>query len=85
MLGDLSAALSSEDAALYTTIVHGLKNNARGIGADSAADVCFEAERTARTGDIAGLQAIHGKVCDSLSAAAKAAERLVKENAAQTV
>ena len=85
MLGNLSAALSSEDAALYTTIVHGLKNNARGIGADSAADVCFEAERTARTGDIAGLQAIHGKVCDSLSAAAKAAERLVKENAAQTV
>ena len=32
----LSSALADNDLELYTTLVHGLKNNARGIGADSA-------------------------------------------------
>lgn len=76
MLGKLSAALSSQDLTLYTTLVHGLKNNARGIGADEAADICFDAEKAARAGDTEAVKSLHGEVCERLSAAADAAEKL---------
>lgn len=69
----LSAALSEGNTALYTTLVHGLKNNARGIGADKAADICYLAEQTARSGDIEKLRELHGKVSEEVRAAAEEA------------
>lgn len=58
----LSTALADNDLELYTTLVHGLKNNARGIGADSAGELCFEAEQTARAGNAAPLPELHLKI-----------------------
>lgn len=69
----LTAALDEENTALYTTLVHGLKNNARGIGADHAADICYTAEQTARSGDIGKLRKLHSDVCEAVRAAAEAA------------
>lgn len=69
----LTAALNEENTALYTTLVHGLKNNARGIGADHAADICYTAEQTARSGDIGKLRELHSDVCEAVRAAAEAA------------
>lgn len=69
----LNSALADGDTALYTTLVHGLKNNARGIGADHAADICFNAEQTARSGDIEKLRELHSEVCEAVRAAAEAA------------
>ena len=71
----LSAALDEDDMQLYTTVVHGLKNNARGIGADAAGDLCFEAEQTARTGSVPSPE-LRGKITSSISEAAAEAERL---------
>ncbi len=69
----LTAAMNEENTALYTTLVHGLKNNARGIGADHAADICYTAEQTARSGDIGKLRKMHSDVCEAVRAAAEAA------------
>lgn len=69
----LTDALSEGNTALYTTLVHGLKNNARGIGADRAADICYKAEQTARAGDLEALKQLHHEVCDEVRAAAEAA------------
>lgn len=69
----LTSALNDENTALYTTLVHGLKNNARGIGADRAADICYTAEQTARRGDSEALRGIHDEVCAAVRAAAEAA------------
>lgn len=73
-LEKLTAALSEGNTALYTTLVHGLKNNARGIGADTAADICLIAERTARSGDPEKLAELHHKVCSIIIETAGAAE-----------
>lgn len=72
----LSGALSDGDLTLYTTLVHGLKNNARGIGADAAADLCFEAEKTARAGEADRLPELHDRVCRAIAEAAVEAARL---------
>lgn len=73
-LEKLIAALSEGNTALYATLVHGLKNNARGIGADTAADICLIAERTARSGDPEKLAELHHKVCSIIIETAGAAE-----------
>lgn len=70
----LSDALSDGNTTLYTTLVHGLKNNARGIGADSAADICYKAEQMARVGDIESLRTLHDEVSRTVAAAAEAAK-----------
>ena len=70
----LTDALSDGNTTLYTTLVHGLKNNARGIGADSAADICYKAEQTARVGDIESLRTLHDEVSRTVAAAAEAAK-----------
>lgn len=70
----LDGALSAGDAALYRTLVHALKNNARGIGAQTCADVCLEAEQSAAAGSLD--QTLHKRVIEALSAAAQAAESL---------
>lgn len=75
----LGGALSAGDAKLYRTLVHGLKNNARGIGAKSCADVCLEAEHAAAAGGVD--EALHGRVIEALREAAQAAESLCGQNA----
>lgn len=70
----LTAALSEGNTALYATLVHGLKNNARGIGADTAADICLIAERTARSGDLEKLAELHNKVCSIIIETARSTE-----------
>lgn len=72
----LSSALADNDLELYTTLVHGLKNNARGIGADSAGELCFEAEQTARAGNAAPLPELHSKIEQAITEAAAEAARL---------
>lgn len=72
----LSSALADNDLELYTTLVHGLKNNARGIGADSAGELCFEAEQTARAGNAAPLPELHLKIEQAITEAAAEAARL---------
>lgn len=73
-LEKLSTALSEGNTALYTTLVHGLKNNARSIGADTAADICLIAERTARSGDLEKLAELHNKVCSIIIETARSTE-----------
>ena len=75
----LGVALSAGDMALYRTLVHGLKNNARGIGAMSCADVCLEAEQAAAAGQLD--EELHARVVEALREAARAAERLCGQNA----
>lgn len=69
----LTDALSDGNTTLYTTLVHGLKNNARGIGADYAADICYKAEQTARAGNIEALRTLHDEVARIVAEAAEAA------------
>lgn len=72
----LSAALSGNDLELYTTLVHGLKNNARGIGADAAGELCFQAEQTARAGSAGPLPDLQRRIAAAITEAAAEAERL---------
>lgn len=72
----LSQALSDGDLELYTTLVHGLKNNARGIGADAAGDLCYEAEQAARAGNAGPLPELQGRIASAITEAAEEAERL---------
>lgn len=72
----LSAALSGNDLELYTTLVHGLKNNARGIGADAAGELCFQAEQTARSGNAEPLPELQRRITAAITEAAAEAERL---------
>lgn len=75
-LEKLQEALSGGDLELYTTLVHGLKNNARGIGADIAGELCFEAEQTARSGNSEPLPELQRRIEKAVTEAAKEAERL---------
>lgn len=70
----LEKAFSDGNAAIYRTLVHALKNNARGIGANLCADICLEAEQAAAAGSLD--EALHDKVTHSLHEAAQAAEEL---------
>lgn len=72
----LSQALSDGDLELYTTLVHGLKNNARGIGADAAGELCYEAEQAARAGNAGPLPELQGRITSAITEAAEEAERL---------
>lgn len=47
----LEHSLSAHDFALFRTQVHGLKNNCRSIGADSAADLSYELEKLSVRGE----------------------------------
>lgn len=51
----LADALEQNDTALYRTIVHGFKNNARSIGGTLAADVAYELEEFAAEGSTENL------------------------------
>lgn len=74
----LKAALDCGDCGLYTTLVHGLKNNARGVGADQAADTCLRAEQTARAGDIGGSRELYPEVVREITLAASAAQDIAQ-------
>lgn len=74
----LKAALDGGDCGLYTTLVHGLKNNARGVGADQAADTCLRAEQTARAGDIGGSRELYPEVVREITLAARAAQDIAQ-------
>lgn len=73
-LEKLTAALSEGNTVLYTALVHGLKNNARGIGADTAADICLLAERTARSGDLENLTELHQTLCSIIIETARSTD-----------
>ena len=72
----LGKALADNDLELYTTLVHGLKNNARGIGADSAGELCLEAEQTAREGKSEPLPELQRRIEQAITEAAEEAARL---------
>lgn len=52
----LQQAYESQNWKDYTIYVHGLKNSARTIGADSLADMAYEHELKSKSGEIAFLQ-----------------------------
>jgi len=76
-LSRMESALSDNRLSEYAVLVHGLKNSARGVGADSAADICYKSECAAKEGNLSAVNKLHSEIAETVTEAVNKAKGLI--------